>query len=195
MNPNLLLSLLSILCFFAFLILLIISIFKKSKKTGVFALLPLVIFVGLAVVIAFKIYRKGKQFVTDISTARTGIEVYTDWFGKPQTNCVSIPHFFDPVIPVIDAELWLDIQTCPAEVARMIKANNFVESDGQSDFSYDFLDKITSDSLYKEWATEMYMKRWAKVYRYKDMDTNEQFPTTLLVSKDSTHAFLLDISN
>lgn len=177
--------------FFVFFILLFVSIFKENKKIGAFAALMFVLSMVLAGVSFFKIIYKTKEIVKNFGTKRTDIEVYSSFFGKPTSDCVTVNHFFDPVVPIMDNQLWLDFDTCPAEVAHIMELKRFEKMPLQS---LPFDGTANNDSTKTDWATKKYMSDLTQFYTYKDERDHEgeDYKHQLWISKDSTHAFFMD---
>ena len=74
----------------------------------------------------------GYQFVTksykkvaDILKPRTDDEIYNALFGKRKFDCVNVLNKQDQVIPKIDYAIWLQFETCPEELKRILSQHEF----------------------------------------------------------------------
>ena len=116
------------------IILLIIGLVRKKKLlifSGVFTFLA---FIGSAYytgnMIMEKSVRKVKRTVDEVKEnfePRTGEEIYTALFGKPDSKCLKIIDYQDQKFPVIDYAIWLHFKTCPEEMDRILSNKGFSE--------------------------------------------------------------------
>jgi hypothetical protein len=110
---------------FFFIVLLFVGIAKKRRKpiyiSLIFFLLAIPSGLYTSFLFAQKAYEKIKTTkIENPFKRRTGIEIYTALFDKPETNCVTVINSLDPTIPKVDCCIWLEFTTCPRELARII---------------------------------------------------------------------------
>jgi hypothetical protein len=63
--------------------------------------------------------------VSEVIKPRTGIEIYSALFGKPESNCVKVLNYQDQIIPRMDFAIILQLQTCPTEFKRILSRREF----------------------------------------------------------------------
>ncbi len=74
-----------------------------------------------------EVFRAGKKIYRRVAEAvrpRNGEEIYTALFGPAQPGCVRVLHYRDQVIPRLDCCIWLEFNTCPAEIKRIVAADS-----------------------------------------------------------------------
>lgn len=186
MKEVIVLTIISALVFFTFLVTIILGFTNKNKKLKMTSLFVLFVFIVCAGWTGYKIGGKTYNKVAENLRPRTGEEIYESLFGKSQRDCVKILNYQDQVIPKIDYAIWLQFETCPAELRRILSSHNFKS-------------EIVST---RKWNTDepLANKNWFKpeslgdsilvsVYR-KDDYGNEQY---IYSSLDSTKVFVKDI--
>ena len=87
---------------------------KKNKRLKLIAILLLFAFIALFYIKVRETFR-----------SRTGEEIYEALFGKQKTNCVAILNYQDQVVPKIDYAIWLQFETCPEELKKILSKYEF----------------------------------------------------------------------
>ena len=119
------LAILSGFTFLLFLTALILGFKKKSKQFKIIAIILLFSFVSLISWTAYKFVNKSLTAVSEMLEPRTGDEIYDALFDKRQTNCVKILNYQDQVVPKVDYAIWLEFETCPEELRRILSRHEF----------------------------------------------------------------------
>lgn len=173
--------------FFGFMGLLVNGIVRKRRKSILFSILILVISISLGITTAYKVITKSYYKVSDFFKPRTGDEIYTALFGEAENECLEIVDYQDQIVPKIDYAIWLHLNTCPKECARIL-----------AEFEYDRETLAT-----KDWASETpYTEKiswWNPkemgdtVFVYEYTITEGKNIRTLWISKDSTEVYCRDI--
>ena len=120
-----LLTTISGLTLLLFLVTLILGIKKKNKPLRVLSLFLLFAFAGLSSWTAFKFAKKSYKVVTEMLKPRTGDEIYNALFDKRETNCVKVLNYQDQIVPKMDDAIWLEFETCPKELKRILTKHKF----------------------------------------------------------------------
>ena len=170
------------LLFLISLICLISGMVRKHKGlkwTGIITLLTSLCIAGITI---FSLVEKVKK----ISRSRSGEEIYTALFDKPQTNCLQVIDYQDQIVPKIDYAIWLHVRTCPNELKRILSKHTYdvenISTDGM---------KTDGPSANQKWFKPELMGDSILVFKYsKDDRGNVQ---TLYTNKDSTEAYCIDI--
>jgi hypothetical protein len=125
MKELIILTVISGLAFLVFLVTLILGFTKKNKKLKLTALLLFFAFIGLTAWTGFQFVSKTYNKVAETLRPRTGDEIYDALFDKRQTDCIKILNFQDQVVPKIDYAIWLNFETCPDEMKRILSLHDF----------------------------------------------------------------------
>lgn len=174
------------LLFVLFLIILIAGIVKRSKRLAIISIVILLFSIGVSGWTAYRAVTKSYNKVTALLEPRTGEEIYTALFGKPQAECVEVLHHQDQTIPKIDIAIRLHFKTCPDELERILQLRDF-QYEKLSAKSWDF-EPLTSNP---EWFRPASLGDSILVFKYdKDQFGNGQ---TIYASTDSTEAYCLDV--
>lgn len=187
MKDLILLAIVSGLVFFLFLVMLILSIAKRTKLLYVITLFFFLCFLGLGSWTVFKIVNKSYDKVAETLRPRNGDEIYDALFGKRQSHCVSVVNFQDQIIPKIDYAIWLQIETCPNEVKRIVSRYKFTVS---KIFTTD-LDLKIHQNEFLNWFNPQILGDTILVYEYTSIDSKNI--QTIWTNLDSTKAFVRDI--
>lgn len=108
-----------------FITLLLAGIIKKQM--GYIYLSLLALLAGI-IWVSWGVYSVGKKTLRSAFQPRSGTAIYEALLGKPDTNCVSVLHSRDQLIPKIDTEIILHFKTCPGELQRILNNKAFKES-------------------------------------------------------------------
>lgn len=104
--------------FFILVPVLIYALVKKKTTLTWICALVLPLMLAGAIRSAYILARGLKNRVEDITAPRTGDEIYTALFGKPE-KCVRVLNQQDQTVPVIDFAIYLKAETCPQEIQRI----------------------------------------------------------------------------
>jgi hypothetical protein len=113
------------LTFLFFLVILILSLTKKKRSLKLASLALFIAFVVLTGWTAYRFVSKTYNKVTESMKPRTGDEIYDALFDKRQTACVKVINYQDQVVPKIDYAIWLQFETCPNELKRILSRHEF----------------------------------------------------------------------
>jgi hypothetical protein len=125
MKEILLLIVITGIFFLCFLTLLIFGIIRKKKQTIYLSVFILLLSLCLSGWTVYKFLVKSYDKVSDIIKPRTGIEIYSALFGKPDPNCVKVLNYQDQIIPRMDFAIILQFETCPMEFKRILSRREF----------------------------------------------------------------------
>jgi len=177
---------LSGILFISFLALLLIGAFRKNRVIIFSSLVSLVITLGSAFWTSYLLLNKSYHKVTETLRPRTGDEIYSALFGKPENKCVKVLNYQDQIVPKIDYAIWLHFETCPQELKRILYQHEFiackvaktdVEQNGPSENNNWFKPQTLGDSLL------------VFVYKKDDFGNGQ----TIYSSLDSTRVFCIDV--
>jgi hypothetical protein len=149
---------------------------KKRNPLKLIAILLLFVFIALFDIKVRETFR-----------SRTGEEIYEALFGKQKTNCVSILNYQDQIIPKIDYAIWLQFETCPEELKRILSKHEFSGSKVSTD-------KWNGKAPYGEtikWFNPKTLGDSIMVYEYSSDDRRNI--QTIWANLDSTKVFVRDI--
>jgi hypothetical protein len=188
---------------FFFIVLLFVGIAKKRRKpiyiSLIFFLLAIPSGLYTSFLFAQKAYEKIKTTkIENPFKRRTGIEIYTALFDKPETNCVTVINSLDPTIPKVDCCIWLEFTTCPRELARIIadkelKAEETVGRHKGGPQDSTVIVDIPDYSPRPDWfAPENLGTGYKTLRKYDPDDPNHDL--ILYFSKDSTRAYYCDMA-
>jgi len=178
---------LTFVLFVAFVVLVIWGLVKKDWVKFIYGLLVLASCITTLGYTGYKAVSKlGRQkTLAKIHFGRSGEEIYTGLFGKPEVNCVKIAEYKDQIIPKIDAAITLHFNTCPEEITRILAQQKYEEHKttvnsaniGVSLADYGF-DKAAAlgDSVF--------------VFQYQKSSRNVQF---IITNLQKTEGYCIDI--
>ncbi len=104
--------------FIGFFILLLGCFIMKHRKLLRHAMLCLMAFFLSIGFIAWQVARQ-------LPRARTANEIYLAIFGTPKPDCVTILGCFDPVIPIIDENMYISFKACPGILKKILAGRSF----------------------------------------------------------------------
>jgi hypothetical protein len=172
--------------FISFLALLLIGAFRKNRVIIFSSLVTLAIALGSAFWTSYLLLNKSYHKVTETLRPRTGDEIYSALFGKSESDCVKILNYQDQIVPKIDYAIWLEFETYPNELNRILNRHEFiaskvakteVEQNGSSENNKWFKPQPLGDSLL------------VFVYKKDDFGNGQ----TIYSSLDSTRVFCIDV--
>lgn len=149
---------------------------KKNKRLKLIAILLLFVFIVL-------FYIK----VSETFRSRTGEEIYEALFGKQKTTCVSILNYQDQIIPKIDYAIWLQFETCPEELKRVLSKHEFSAGKVSAD---KWNGKVPYGETIK-WFNPKTLGDTIMVYEYSTDDSRNI--QTIWTNLDGTKVFVRDI--
>lgn len=151
--------------------------------------MSLIAFIGFAVLLSWTGYQFMSKSVQKVSNAlkpRTGEQIYDALFGNRETKCVKVLHKRDQVIPRIDDAIWLEFETCPEELKRILSKHKFTAEK----LSTQEWDPRIPYGETLEWFNPTNLGDTIMVYEYSTPD-NRNFQT-IWSNLDSTRAFVRD---
>lgn len=117
---------------------------------------------------------------------RSPEEIYTVIFKLPVDSCVKVINTVDQVIPKIDCCVWLEFNTCPHELRKII---NKLPYQGKIYAATDSLNYNPLSTARPAWWAPAKLGDSLYKMNYKQNSLTE---ITLLFNKDSTHVFCCD---
>jgi hypothetical protein len=187
MKDLILLVILSGLVFSFFLVMLFLSFAKRTKLLYLITLFIFLCFLGLGGMTVFKFVNKSYDKVAETLRPRNGEEIYDALFGKRQSDCVSVVNYQDQIVPKIDYAIWLQFETCPNEVKRIVSRYKFTE---RKIFTAD-LDMKIHNNEYLDWFNPLILGDTILEYEYASIDRKNI--QTIWTNLDSTKAFVRDV--
>ena len=165
-----------------FLTLLLFGIFRKNRTLIIASIFTIVAAIGSASWTVYLMVNKSYLKVTETLKPRTGREIYIALFGKPKNDCVKVLNYQDQVIPKIDYAIWLNFESCPEELNRILKRHIFKGNK---------VSLLDLDSAGPSWFKPQTLGDSVMVFVYnKDEYGNGQ---TIYSSRDSTEVFCKDV--
>jgi hypothetical protein len=134
---------------------------------------------------------KSYHTVTEVFKPRSGLEIYTSLFHKPVGNCLTVINKQDQIVPKLDCCIWLEFQTCPDELSRIISQESYKIS------KYLSADTSSYDLLYgpkPEWWKPSLLGD-SIIVMQNNSPHNPNRERTLIFSKDSLRAFYCDMAD
>jgi len=111
--------------FISSLTILLVGLFQKNKIFIFISIGICVLFVATVSYTGWRIVTQSYYQVSEIVKPRTGEEIYTALFGKPQYGPLTIINYQDQVIPKVDYGIMLHFKTSPAELERILAIHKF----------------------------------------------------------------------
>lgn len=177
----------SILLFMVFIVYVFIARKSMSKSRIILFLISGIVLIG-----ALYLYTGSSKIKSDISrlvknsSSKKAEDVYSLLFKKPLDSCLKIINFKDQVIPTIDCCIWMEVDICPAELARVIQRKKYLAFTFSRSDSVQFLASYVDRPNW--WTPQSIGDSITKMY-FKFDEDNEQ---TLFWGKDSSHVYLCD---
>lgn len=168
--------------------LLVAAILRKPRRRlGAYAAVCLLLLAGTVVRAAYLLVRKSYAHLVAVGRPRTGSEIYAALFG-PLAACLKVTNKQDQVVPRIDDAIWLEFETCPAELRRILAQRKYVAMrEATSNWSTD--GPLAGSNWFKPEA----LGDSALIFRYrKDDYGNGQ---TIFAALDSTKAYCMDVQD
>ncbi|MEZ4800275.1 MAG: hypothetical protein R2809_10980 [Flavobacteriales bacterium] len=166
---------------------LILGFIRKNKKLKLTSLILLFAFIGLTAWTGFKLVGKTYNKVTETLRPRTGEEIYNALFDKRQKDCVNILNYRDQVVPKIDYAIWLQFETCPIELKRILSRHEYTAEK----LSTTKRNAIIPYDETLEWFNPTTLGDTIMVYEYST--NNSRNIQTIWMNMDSTKVFVRDI--
>lgn len=118
---------------------------------------------------------------------RSGDEIYDALFEQRETNCVKILNYQDQVVPKIDYAIWLEFETCPQELKRILSQYEFT-TEKRSTTKWD---PTISFGKSLEWFKPKTLGDNIIIYEYSSDDGRRI--QTIWANLDSTKVFVRDV--
>ncbi len=169
---------------------LLFSWFRKRSKNLKLALIAS--FIAFISFFGWTIHRFGTKAIAKIaqmSKLRTGEEIYTALFDKPQFDCVKMLNYKDQIVPKIDFAVFLHFETCPNELKRILARHEFTSG---TEPTKSWIEKIPyAEEL--PWFNPQSMGDTIRVFEFSMNDSKNI--QTIWVSMDSTKVYCRDIAD
>src|SRR5438552_19163555 len=120
MKQILLSTIISGLLFIGFLTILVIGLIRKKRRFVFISIAVLFFSICSGSLTAYLFVSKSYNRITNTLKPRTGQEIYVALFGTTHNNCVKILDYQDQTIPKIDYAIWLNFESCPEELKRIL---------------------------------------------------------------------------
>lgn len=117
------------LLFVGFAAMLIAGLVRRRRSLVMGSLVVLLLSGGAVVRTIWFAADKSLDKVAGLFHPRTGMDIYYALFGKPGCDCVRVVRTRDAEIPVIDAAVWIEVQTCPEELERILRQHPYREDE------------------------------------------------------------------
>jgi len=163
------------------------SVVKRRKDLSRAAFGLFIVFLGLVGWAGLRLATKSYHKLVAVTRPRTGAEIYTALFGRPQAACVQVLHQQDQVVPKIDYAIWLQFETCPKEVKRILGLHHFARQK-QATAGWN----TSGPAAHDNWFKPESLGGSILVFTYRR--NNYGSGQTLYSSVDSTRVFCVDFS-
>lgn len=189
MKTIIILIIITILLFIGFLIPLVIGLIKKRKSLIITSVFIFLMFIGFGGWTGLIITKKSVNKIKETLKPRTGKEIYIALFGEPTDDCVRVLNKQDQEFPVIDYAIWLQFETCPTELKRILSQHDYgFNRISTSDWSGNIPCGETID-----WFNPKSIGDTILVFEYSTNDSRNI--QTLWTSLDSTVVYCRDIND
>ena len=111
--------------FIAFLSLLIFGLIYKNRRIIVCSAFVFLLFACSFAWTGYTLVSKSYRKISNTLKPRTGPEIYSALFGDPQHDCLKVISKQDQTIPKVDYAIWLEFETCPGELKRILSLHDF----------------------------------------------------------------------
>ncbi|HEY0680681.1 MAG TPA: hypothetical protein VGD17_20520 [Chitinophagaceae bacterium] len=179
---------LTVVLFILFVILLIKAIISRKKSWFVFTGLVLLLTIAASAFSAWIIGKKSIDLVQDTFEPRSGNEIYAALFGNSTENCVRVINHKDQA-PILDCCIWLQFQTCPAELRRILAQGDFAMTTVSKD-KIGFHDPKRSEE--PTWFNPQLLGDSILIFRYSHTKTDRE--QMIYSSTDSTMVYYYDMT-
>jgi len=170
---------------FAFLYLLITGLLKKRGKNISWSLVFLLLSIFTGGWSGYLVFKKTRNTVKELLRPRNGIEIYTALFDAPVNNCVEVTNKRDQAVPRLDCCIWLEFNTCPPELNRIISQHPYEVS------RFSAKDTLYMADFYErpQWWKPGSLGDSVIVLHYSD---NPSRVRSIFMNRDSAHVFYCD---
>lgn len=177
----------AIISLLLFAVLLLLAIARKSMPLIYGSIIAFFLACILGATAFYQFSYKSYKAVTKAMRPRTGMEIYTALFGKPQYDCVKVTAYQDQVIPKVDYAILLQFETCPKELNRLLAQYKYtIEKQATTN-----LDAVSGMATGNDWFHPQSLGDSVWVCRYT-VDTGRR-ELTAYISTDSTKVFYIDV--
>ncbi len=175
----------SALLFFGFVVMLIMAFIRKKKSFAIISFLLLLLCIGSVSRTIYMMASKSYRKVTGLFEPRTGDEIYHALFGQP-CDCVKMLRAQDQEVPIIDYAIWLQAETCPEELERILRQHEYrsvIQVSNSVDWS-------VSQNSY-DWFAPETLGDTIRVFVW---EKDERIRQIIYSSMDSTRIFCVDMA-
>lgn len=180
--------LVSALFLVGFISCLIVYFIRKNNVYIKISFVFLVILVLIGGYSGYKFASKSYNKIAATFKPRTGLEIYIALFGKPEYNCLNVVHWQDQTVPKIDYAIWLEFQTCPEELERIVSIHKF---DRKTISSKDISKKQPAHNV--NWFSPQTLGDSVIVYEYKKDDYGNG--QTIYTNLEQTKVYCIDVQD
>ena len=179
--------LLVILSLVLFLLWALIQRYKLTKSKNI-------LFIGICLISILTLFLiTGSQKIkSDISrfvqntSPKKAETVYSLLFKDPKKGCLKVINFKDQLIPKIDCCIWMEIELCPEELARILSRKKYTQTAISRSDSTNFLSPFEDRPSW--WSPELIGDNFVKA----NIKFDEENQQTIFFGKDSSHVYLCD---
>ena len=162
------------------LALLIVGYRRRSAWLLIPGVLSLMASTVCAGVVVTKAVQRAVHHAQDALEPRPGAEIYAALFGEPEA-CVQVIDAQDQIIPKLDPAIRLRVNTCPAEVRRVLRQYTY-------DLKMEAADKDTTDRFSPRTFGD-------SVLTFTTTIVAGRYWRTLTISRDSARMIVVDAAD
>ncbi|MDR2913744.1 MAG: hypothetical protein LBV74_02755 [Tannerella sp.] len=174
------------LLFLGFAATLIAGLLRKRKSIVVGSLVVLLLCGGTVSRAVYLTANKSLDKVAGLFRSRTGDEIYRALFREPCCGCVKVIRVQDQEVPAIDYAIWLEAETCPEELERILQQHPYC---ADIRVTHGFYPEPFSQN---DWFAPETLGDSLRIFKWeKDASGNMQI---IYASSDSTKMYCVDIA-
>ena len=177
--------------FLGFLFFIVLGVMNKNKSQIFIASGFLSLTFATSIWIIYSLTIKSYHKLAEVLRLRDGIEIYTALFGKPVSNCLTVINKADQIIPRLDCCIWLEFETCPLEMNRIISLEDYSTVKYiSSDTSFNIPDYSPKPA----WWTPSVLSDSVIVMQSQQPDNPNRVKISIF-AEDSSHVFYCDMAD
>jgi hypothetical protein len=181
-------SLITGILFVLCITLTIVGIVRRKMLPVYIALFILFLSGISAIRLGYIAVTKGYGRIVAAIKPRTGAEIYAALFGNPGNSCLRVTRFQDQIVPRTDAAIWLQFDTCPAELSRVLSRKTYSAS-RQSTAGWNTEGPLANEN----WFRPESLGDSVLVFQHLERGSGDH--QTLYSNLDSTRAFYVDVAD
>lgn len=176
-----------------FILFIGVLIWAFAKQNSSLKWMAFILFSGFVIstfYTAYTFFTKALHKIEALVKPRSGEEIYLALFGPPKTNCVKVTNQIDQVIPKVDFAIWLEFETCPIELQRVLSQKEYSLTElSLNQYELDHVPLLDSVSWFKPSTLG------DTIYVFENSSPDHRNIQTLWTNRDSTKVFLRDIAD